>query len=91
MGTMALGWKLLLLICVASLTLAGCADNKSARAGNPVIPGSTADPYAIPPVIDEAYINKVLAAIEEVRIQVLRDVVATRTLSDLNKARLQAI
>lgn len=79
----------LLLAAVTVLALAGgaCSPEGSGSAGTtrptkPAEPTTTtttqpSDPYAIPEVIDEAYVNRVLAALDQIDGDVLRRVVAT--------------
>ncbi|MDP9404168.1 MAG: hypothetical protein M3P85_12775 [Actinomycetota bacterium] len=79
----------LVLGAVAVLTLAGgaCSSSKGSDRADPVVPVPTApaettttaapDPFAIPEVIDEAYVNRVLAALDQVDGEALRRVVAT--------------
>ncbi|HUR17431.1 MAG TPA: hypothetical protein VMZ51_00655 [Acidimicrobiales bacterium] len=77
-----------LVTAVTVLLLAG-GSCKSGKSGGPdptvptkPAPATTtttvpADPYAIPNVIDEAYVNRVLAALDQIDGDVLRRVVAT--------------
>lgn len=52
---------------------------------------TTVDPFAIPSKIDAAYIERVLAAIDQVRADVRNHVVATKTYSPEDDAKLKAI
>ncbi|HUP71282.1 MAG TPA: hypothetical protein VM142_15930 [Acidimicrobiales bacterium] len=93
----------LLLAAVTVLALAGGAcssgDSDSADPTLPTKPGLTtttsapapADPYAIPKVIDEAYVNRVLAALNRVRGDALRSVVSKEAIDIDSVERLRAI
>ncbi|MGI8685055.1 MAG: hypothetical protein ACR2MO_08225 [Acidimicrobiales bacterium] len=50
-----------------------------------------ADPFAAPAVVDEAYVNRVLAALDKVDGDALRSVVATRTVDRSAIERTRAI
>jgi hypothetical protein len=52
---------------------------------------TTTDPYAVPPVIDEAYVNRVLAGLDQVVGDAVRSVVRTRLLDEEVLLRLKAI
>jgi hypothetical protein len=77
----------ILLLVVALTSLAACngdgADN--------TLPPPPPDPYAVPAVIDEAYVNRVLAALDQVEGDVVRHLVATRRADDYGSTRLRAI
>lgn len=93
----------LLLAAVTVLALAGGAcssgDSDSADPPLPTKPGVTtttsapapADPYAIPKVIDEAYVNRVLAALDQIDGDVLRRVVAEQGIDGEVPKMLRAI
>ena len=58
------------------------------RRGRPLVPAATlpqgaatTNPYAVPVVIDEAYVNRVLAGLDQAVGEVVRLVVGTKTLS----------
>lgn len=77
----------LLLAAATALALSGgsCSSDKS-NGDDPTLPttrqpsttttATPEDPYAIPDVIDEAYVNRVLAALDQIDGDVLRRVVA---------------
>jgi hypothetical protein len=52
---------------------------------------TTTDPYAVPPVIDEAYVNRVLAGLDQVVGDAVRSVVRTRLLDEEVYYRLMAV
>ena len=52
---------------------------------------TTTNPYAIPPVIDEAYVNRVLAAFDQVIGDAVRLVVKNRQLDEDVFYRLKAV
>ena len=52
---------------------------------------TTTNPYAVPPVIDEAYVNRVLAGLDQAVGDVIRLVVSSRTLSPEALDRLRTI
>ena len=54
-------------------------------------PPTTADPYAVPAVIDIAYVNRVLAALDQVDGDATREAVAARALTSSADALLKAI
>ena len=92
--------RLLALCCAVTLALfaAGCGSSRSQsqpnvfdEEGTASTTTTTADPYAVPKVIDAAYVNKVLAAHNEIVGQVRRDVLANHKLSDEDTAKLKAI
>ena len=70
MGRLVRGWWLWVLpqavIAVGALT--GCGGDGSGTADGPTatVPTTPPDPYAVPAVIDEAYVNRVLAALDQV-------------------------
>jgi hypothetical protein len=85
------------LVLVAALAFAAGCNGKAD--GGPVAtipPSSTStsaptDPYAVPAVIDEAYVNRVLAALDQVEGDVVRSLVANRIPQVDDTARLRAI
>ena len=54
-------------------------------------PTTTSDPYAIPPVIDVAYVNRVLGALDQAVGDVTRMVAAQQEVSPTSQARLGEI
>lgn len=89
-GRLAAG---LLVVGLAAACLAGCGSGDSAADGPTATLGTAppvTDPYALPEVIDAAYVNRVLAALDQAVGDVVRIVVSTRTLSPEAIERLQA-
>jgi hypothetical protein len=82
---------------LCGLLLGACAGERAApEVPNPTVrtePATTAttNPYAVPAVIDAAYVNRVLAWFDQVEGDVVRRVVAARTLSPEDIAVLRAI
>lgn len=74
--------------------LAACAPDDAAAPPDPTVPNTTlapADPYAVPAVIDVAYVERVMAAIDHVDGEVLRMLLRTRTFSSEAKELLRSI
>ena len=77
--------------------LAGCSSSSAEKAGPtatvPTAPATTTttDPYAIPPVIDAAYVNRVLAGLDGITGDSVRLVVKTKTIPREVYDRLRAI
>ena len=71
----------------------GCGAGKDPVADVPTatVPTVPPDPYAVPAVIDEAYVNRVLAALDQAVGDVVRMVIRTKVLSPEAIERLQAI
>lgn len=94
---------MLVSVVLVIIVLAGCGSGgRSSGADGDAQPGTatgasgattttTVDPYAIPSVIDAAYIERVLDALESVRVQVRNHVVATRQFDPSDDSRLRAI
>lgn len=82
---------------ICALLLGGCADKPAEpevpAATVPTAPATTAttNPYAVPPVIDAAYVNRVLAWFDQVEGDVVRHVIAVRTLTPEDVAVLRSI
>lgn len=77
---------------VGALTACGGDGDGDADAGPTAsVPTMPPDPYAVPAVIDEAYVNRVLAALDQAVGDVVRMVVSTKTLSPEAIERLQAV
>lgn len=86
---------------VLALTGGACSSGGAGRPDPtrpaPLAPTSTtdttepADPYAIPEVIDEAYVNRVLAALDQIDGDSLRDVVSKGAVSFESFERIRAI
>ena len=82
--------------CFLAATLAGCSSGDEPAASTATLgtaPATTAaaDPYAVPPVIDEAYVNRVLAGLDAVKGDVTRDVIRTKTITIDAFDRLRAV
>ncbi len=84
----------LLLAASAACTSSSNADRDTA-APNTVrtepAPTTTTNPYAVPAVIDEAYVNRVLAGLDQVMGDVVRLVISTRTIPREAYDRLRAL
>jgi hypothetical protein len=79
---------------VLTVLLAGACTDKSEPLGPTATlaqPTTTADPYAIPPVIDEAYVNRVLAGLDAIVGDAVRHVMRTRLLDEEVFYRLRAV
>src|SRR4051812_40598163 len=82
---------------VAMLLLAACSPKSTGAAPPPATVATeparttTTGPYDIPPVIDAAYVNRVLAGLDAVYGDVTRMVVSTKRLPPDALARLRAI
>jgi len=82
---------------LAMLVLAACSSAEPAddvpSATVPTAPATTTttDPYAVPAVIDEAYVNRVLAGLDAAVGDVVRMVVRTRTIPREGVQRLKAV
>jgi len=70
--------------------LAGCGGHSAAPAPNDFDQPTTTttDPYAVPTVIDAAYVERVLNALEDVRADVRRDVVANHRFTQESRDKL---
>ena len=82
--------------CMLAVALAGCSSDgdpapATATLGTapPVTPAT--DPYAVPPVIDAAYVNRVLEALDAANGDVLRMVVESKTIPREALDRLDAL
>ena len=81
-------------LATAAVGLAGCGGgggDGAADGPTATVPTTPPDPYAVPAVIDEAYVNRVLAALDAATGDVVRIVVSTRTLTPEAIERLQAL
>jgi hypothetical protein len=85
------------LLLIAALALAAGCNGKADSGADTTLPPLTtasttpADPYAVPAVIDEAYVNRVLAALDQVEGDVVRSLVANRVPQIDDTSRLRAI
>ncbi len=82
--------------CFLAATLAGCSSGDEPAAPTATLgtaPATTAaaDPYAVPPVIDEAYVNRVLEGLDAAVGDVVRIVVRERTMPREVLDRLDAL
>ena len=67
-------------VAVAILVLAACGGDNETLVPAATLPhGTTTNPYAVPAIIDEAYVNRVLAGLDQVFGDAVRIVVASRT------------
>ncbi|HVE46393.1 MAG TPA: hypothetical protein VNA57_06565 [Acidimicrobiales bacterium] len=92
----------LLLAAATVLALSGgsCSSDKSngddptlptTRQPTPTTTTTPEDPYAIPKVIDEAYVNRVLAALDQIDGDALREVVSKGAVTFESVERIRAI
>src|SRR3954447_16713594 len=87
------------LVAVSLTALAACSPSSADRgaAGNSIPPATdpptttTTNPYAIPTVIDAAYVNRVLAGLDAVNGEAVRLVVRSKTIPREAYDRLRAI
>lgn len=88
------GVRLLLVLGLALSASCSGTDRPSfpsATVGTEPPRTTTTNPYAIPPVIDDAYVNRVLAAFDTIRGDVSRLVVQTKTIPPEAIDRLRSI
>jgi hypothetical protein len=80
------------LVAVAAV-LVGCGGPSEPLGPTATVPQATTttNPYAVPAVIDEAYVNRVLAGLDEAVGDFVRLVVSTRTLTAEAVDRLEAL
>jgi hypothetical protein len=85
------------LAALAFTALAACSDSSSDKAGPTATvatepaPTTTTDPYAVPAVIDAAYVNRVLAGLDAAVGDVLRLIMRTNTIPPEAYDRLKAL
>ena len=100
--TYALGGRTAVRVALAALVLAASAAcnsgddaDRGSAAANTVVtepaPTTTTNPYAVPAVIDEAYVNRVLAGLDATLGDVTRLVMRTKTIPPEAYQRLRAI
>ncbi len=79
-------------VLVACVLVVACSDKKEALGPTATLPQptTTIDPYAIPPVIDEPYVNRVLAGLDQGVGDIVRLVVSSRTIPPEAVERLKA-
>lgn len=94
-GPRAVRLALVALLLAAS---AACRASSAEKVSGPTAtvatepaPTTTTNPYAVPPVIDAAYVNRVLAGLDSVTGDVVRLVVQTRTIPPEAYDRLRAV
>jgi hypothetical protein len=80
-------------VLVAALAAGACTDKKEPLGPTATLaqPTSTTDPYAVPPVIDEAYVNRVLAGLDKAVGDVVRLVVSSKSITNEAVDRLTAL
>ncbi len=89
-------------VLAASLVVIGCAgdsDADDARRPSATVPEAAAtttttgpaDPYAVPPVIDEAYVNRVLAGLDAIMGDATRSILRAKTITTDAYARMRAV
>jgi hypothetical protein len=79
-------------VAMVLITAACSGDDPGAQPRTTVPPApTTTDPYAPPPVIDAAYLNRVLAALDQVVGDVVRMMVRDRALTAEAEERLRAV
>src|SRR5436305_8891946 len=93
---MALPAVLASLALTASLACSPSAADKGRPTSDPTLatelaPTTTTNPYAVPTVIDAAYVNRVLAGLDAINGDVTRLVVKTKTIPREAYDRLRAI
>lgn len=81
----------LLTTCVACTHVSADKATSSATVRTEPAPTTTTNPYAVPAVIDAAYVNRVLAGLDAVMGDAIRLVVQTRTIPPEALDRLKAI
>lgn len=82
-----------LAILVGACSPSGAKDPETTVPTAPTTAATTevVDPFAVPAVIEAAYVDKVLAALNRVDGDLVRDLVQTNTLSEMANIRLRAI
>jgi hypothetical protein len=80
-------------LAVAALAMFACGADKEPLGPTATVAQATTTtkPYAIPPVIDEAYVNRVLAGLDHAVGDVTRIIVASQTIPPEAIDRLKAI
>jgi hypothetical protein len=71
-------------LAVATLAMGACRADKEPLGPTATVPQetTTTNPYAIPPVIDEAYVNRVLAGLDHAVGDAVRRVVRTKLIDE---------
>ncbi len=81
-------------VLVASSVLAACGGKDEPAGPTATVPSATTttiDPYVVPEVIDEAYVNRVLAGLDQAVGDVTRQIIAERALSNEAADRVTAL
>jgi len=80
-------------VLVATLLLVACSDNEDPLGPAATLPQgtTTTNPYAVPAVIDEAYVNRVLAGLDQVVGDAIRLLAQRRLLDEDVYYRLRAV
>ncbi|HVL27121.1 MAG TPA: hypothetical protein VM390_03165 [Acidimicrobiales bacterium] len=82
---------------VSAVAAAACSEGgaqvgvPSATVGTEPPTTTTTHPYAVPPVIDAAYVNRVLEGLDKAYGDILRHTIQVRTISDEAVQRLRAL
>lgn len=83
------------IMVVTVALLAGCGGREpypdGPTASVPTVPPTTANPYAVPDVVDIAYVNRVLAGLDQLVGDVTRLVIASRAITPEVAERVKAI
>jgi hypothetical protein len=79
-------------MAVATLVMGACGGEKEPLGPTATVPQATTttNPYAIPPVIDEAYVNRVLAALDHSVGETVRHTVRAKVMDEEVFYRLKA-
>lgn len=87
------GWRAVCTAAAGVLLAAACSQGEGKAVPRVTVPlaTTTTDPYAPPPVIDAAYVNRVLAGLDQVVGDVVRMVVRDRALTPEAEAYLRAV
>ena len=88
------GWRAV--ACVALLAATACSSSSKKATPSATVPTApaqttTTDPYAVPAVIDAAYVNRVLAGLDAASGDVTRLIVSTRSIPPEVIERLKAL
>jgi hypothetical protein len=80
-------------VLLVGVVLAACGGESEPAGPTATVPQatSTTNPYAVPPVIDEAYVNRVLAGLDQVVGDAVRALVDTSVLDEGVYYRLRAV
>jgi hypothetical protein len=80
-------------VVAASLVVGACAQKQEPLGPTATVPQATTttNPFAVPSVIDEAYVNRVLAGLDEVKGDAVRLAVSAATITPEAMERLTAI